>query len=70
MNIASDLVDAQEEKLLDVLREHKEVIGWTIEDFKGTSPQWWCTRYIWRRMPTIKGATEKAQPRYARGCEG
>ena len=36
--IALDLVDAQEEKLLDVLREHKEAIGWTIEDIKGISP--------------------------------
>jgi hypothetical protein len=36
--IASDLIDAQEEKLLDVLREHKEVIGWTIEDIKEISP--------------------------------
>ena len=30
--IASDLIDAQEEELLDVLREHKEAIGWTIDD--------------------------------------
>jgi hypothetical protein len=36
--IASDLVDAQENKLLDVLREHKEAIGWTIEDIQGISP--------------------------------
>jgi hypothetical protein len=36
--ISSDLVDAQEEKLLDVLREHEEAIGWTIEDIKGISP--------------------------------
>jgi hypothetical protein len=36
--IASNLVYAQEEKLLDVLREHKEAIGWTIEDIKGISP--------------------------------
>jgi hypothetical protein len=36
--IAFDLLAAQEEKLLDVLREHKEVIGWTIEDIKGISP--------------------------------
>jgi hypothetical protein len=35
--IASDLHVAQEEKLLDVLREHKEAIGWTIEDIKGIS---------------------------------
>ena len=36
--IASNLMDAQEEKLLDVLREHKEAIGCTIEDIKGISP--------------------------------
>jgi hypothetical protein len=36
--IASDLLAAQKEKLLDVLREHKEAIGWTIEDIKGISP--------------------------------
>jgi hypothetical protein len=36
--IALDLVDAQDEELLDVLREHKEAIGWTIEDIKGISP--------------------------------
>jgi hypothetical protein len=36
--IASDLTDAQEEELLDVLREHKEAIGWTIDDIKGISP--------------------------------
>jgi len=36
--IASDLHASQEEKLLDVLREHKEAIGWTIKDIKGISP--------------------------------
>jgi hypothetical protein len=36
--IASNLIDAQEEELLGVLREHKEAIGWTIEDIKGISP--------------------------------
>jgi hypothetical protein len=36
--IASDLIDAQEEELLNVLREHKESIGWIIEDIKGISP--------------------------------
>jgi len=36
--IALDLLVAQEEKLLDVLGEHKEAIGWTIEDIKGISP--------------------------------
>jgi hypothetical protein len=36
--IALDLIDAQEEELLEVLREHNEAIGWTIEDIKGISP--------------------------------
>ena len=35
--IASNLADAQEEELLDILRERKEAIGWTIEDVKGIS---------------------------------
>jgi hypothetical protein len=35
--IASDLLTAQEEKLLVVLKEHKEAIGWNIEDIKGIS---------------------------------
>jgi hypothetical protein len=35
--ITSDLLAAQEEKLLDVLRKHKDAIGWTIEDIKGIS---------------------------------
>jgi hypothetical protein len=36
--IALDLLAAQEEKLLDVLKEHKEAIGWTIEGITGISP--------------------------------
>jgi hypothetical protein len=36
--IASDLVSGQEEKLLEVLTEHKEAIGWTIDDIKRINP--------------------------------
>ncbi|XP_071921861.1 uncharacterized protein [Coffea arabica] len=36
--ISSALSKTQEEKLIRVLREHKEVIGWTIADIKGISP--------------------------------
>ena len=36
--ISSHLDKDQEEKLLDVLEEHKEAIGWTIADIKGISP--------------------------------
>jgi hypothetical protein len=35
--IASNLVDAWEEKSLDILREHKEAMGKTIDDIKGIS---------------------------------
>jgi hypothetical protein len=38
VSITSNLVDAQEKKLLAILREHKEAIGCTIEDIKGISP--------------------------------
>jgi hypothetical protein len=35
--IAADLNETQEQKLLDVLKEHKEAIGWSIGDIKGIS---------------------------------
>jgi preprotein translocase subunit SecA len=53
--IASNLIEAQEEELLEVLREHKEAIGWTIEDIKGISPRLLCIRYILRRIPNHRG---------------
>jgi len=36
--IASDLDQHQEEKLLNLLRENKEALGWTLGDIKGISP--------------------------------
>lgn len=36
--IASDLNNTQEQKLLTILKEHKEAIGWSINDIKGISP--------------------------------
>jgi hypothetical protein len=36
--ISSDLDEAQEQELLNVLKEHKEAIGWSIADIKGISP--------------------------------
>jgi hypothetical protein len=36
--IASDLQKDQEDSLLEVLREHKEAIGWTVTDLKGIDP--------------------------------
>ncbi|XP_071909834.1 uncharacterized protein [Coffea arabica] len=36
--ISDSLSKTQEEKLIRVLRKHKETIGWTITDIKGISP--------------------------------
>ncbi|KAK4590100.1 hypothetical protein RGQ29_020598 [Quercus rubra] len=38
MIISSKLSAPQEEKLVQVLKEHKTAIGWTIVDIKGISP--------------------------------
>jgi hypothetical protein len=52
--ISSDLIDAQDEELLGVLREHKEAIGWTIEDIKGISPSL-VMHKIHLRIPNHRG---------------
>ncbi|XP_076954627.1 uncharacterized protein LOC143629164 [Bidens hawaiensis] len=36
--MAANLKDEQEKALVDVLREHKAAIGWTIADLRGISP--------------------------------
>ena len=36
--IPNELSASQEEKLMQVLKEHKMAIGWTIADIKGISP--------------------------------
>jgi len=36
--IASDLDQDQEDKLITLLRENKEALGWTLRDIKGISP--------------------------------
>ena len=36
--ISASLIEAQEEKLLRVLRDHKAVIGWSLANLKGIRP--------------------------------
>ena len=36
--IAKGLINAQEEKLVKLLCDHKTAIGWTLADIKGISP--------------------------------
>ncbi|XP_071923249.1 uncharacterized protein [Coffea arabica] len=53
--ISSALSKIQEEKLIRVLREHKEAIGWTIADIKGISRPSVCTGLDWKRMLNLFG---------------
>ncbi|XP_027165915.1 uncharacterized protein LOC113765866 [Coffea eugenioides] len=43
--ISASLLKVQEDKLIRVLRDHKQAIGWTIADIKGISPAV-CTHWI------------------------
>ncbi|KAL7596426.1 hypothetical protein Lser_V15G28925 [Lactuca serriola] len=43
--ISSQLKDFEEDQLVEVLKEHKEAMGWTIADIKGISPNV-CTHKI------------------------
>ena len=36
--ISTALTEAEEQKLLEILRKYKEAIAWSIEDLKGISP--------------------------------
>ena len=36
--ISAELTEAEEQKLLEILRKYKEDIAWSIEDLKGISP--------------------------------
>ncbi|XP_052625801.1 uncharacterized protein LOC128132850 [Lactuca sativa] len=45
MIISSQLKDFEENQLIEVLKEHKEAMGWTIADIKGISPNV-CTHKI------------------------
>jgi hypothetical protein len=67
--IASDLHVSQEEKLLDVLREHKEAIGWTIKDIKGISPSVVMHKIHLEEDTKPSREPEKAQPDHAGSCQ-
>ena len=57
MIISSKLSALQEEKLMQVLKEHKTAIGWTIVDIKGISPST-CMHHILLE----EGAKPSCQP--------
>ena len=54
--ISSNLSKVEEEKLLRVLREHKEVIGWSLDAIKGIRPSMFIHRTLLEddSKPTIE----------------
>ena len=38
VSIAPDLSNDQEDQIMDVLKEHKSAIGWSVADLKGVDP--------------------------------
>ena len=44
--ISSSLSNMEEEKLLKILKEHKEAIGWSIADIKGIRPSMCMNRIL------------------------
>ena len=38
MIIAANLIAEKEQKVVEILRKHKEAIAWIVEDLKGINP--------------------------------
>ncbi|PIN17394.1 DNA-directed DNA polymerase [Handroanthus impetiginosus] len=53
--ISSKLSTVEEEKLIRVLKNFKEAIGWTIADIKGLSPSLACIEFYWRKIANPLG---------------
>ncbi|CAN6583540.1 unnamed protein product [Malus baccata var. baccata] len=61
--IAADLNQTEEEKLMQVLREHKTALGWSIADIKGISPSICMHRiYLEDESKTSREAQRRLNP--------
>ena len=70
MIISFHLDKDQEEKLLDVLGEHKEAIGWTIIDIKGISPSVVMHQiHLEKNAKNLETTTEVFKPCFKSGSE-
>ena len=59
--ISASLTELEKEKLLRVLRDHKNVLGWSLDDLKGIRPSMCHARRIpvrpdWRIRTKVRGA--------------
>ena len=63
MIISNSLTHLQEEKLLNVLKEYKEAIGWTLGDIKGISPTLCMHRiYLEKETKPVRQAQRRLNP--------
>ncbi|XP_042437179.1 uncharacterized protein LOC122023158 [Zingiber officinale] len=51
--IAQNLKPDQEERLLEILRQHRKALGWTLEDIPRISPSICMPGFIWRRIKWV-----------------
>jgi hypothetical protein len=60
----------ENEKLLNLLKKHKKMIGYSINDLKGLSPTFLHSSYTnGRPMQTRSGPSKEANPFHVRGSE-
>ena len=61
MIISESLIVVEEEKLLRVLRDHKDAIGWSLADLKGIHPSMYASDLVRRWSQALSGSIEKTQ---------
>ena len=64
--ISSKLSEEREKNLIEVLKEHKEVIGWIIADIRELAQPLACNGFCWRMMQSpcdsLKGRDSETSP--------
>ncbi|XP_070022151.1 uncharacterized protein [Nicotiana sylvestris] len=57
--ISSSLLDVQAQQLLQVLKEYKTAIGWTMEILRGSVQPIVCTKFCWKRDTNLPVNTKE-----------
>jgi hypothetical protein len=68
--VSDELSPEENEKLLNLLKKHKKVIGYSINNLKRLSPAFCTQSYTnGRPMQVRSGPSKEANPCHARGSE-
>ena len=59
--ISSSLTAMEEEKLLMVLQDHKQALGWSLADLKGIRPSVYASDFIRRWPQALSGSAEEVE---------